>query len=62
MFKLEMETDNAAFEGGHFHLEIARILREVAKDLEMGLVNGRYNDVNGNTVCETDLTDGTEGQ
>lgn len=52
MFKLEIETGNAAF-GDDRPEEIARILRDVAKRL----VNDRYpygdlRDINGNKVGE----------
>lgn len=61
MFRLEIKTDNAAFEGNSYHLEIARILGKVAKNLEDGKVNSLLFDENGNRVGESwDDTD--EGQ
>lgn len=48
MFKLEIDTGNAAFDGGACRDEVARILRKVADQIE-----GQYNaaivqDINGN--------------
>ncbi len=55
MFKLEMDTVNAAFADGERGAEIARILRVVAKLVEAGGSipdgdTGKLRDVNGNTV------------
>lgn len=53
MFKLEIETDNAAFADGYQGLELARILRSVANILEeMNSEGGGgvQRDINGNTV------------
>lgn len=57
MFKLEIETDNAAFEDGA-ELEIARILRNVAERLEYldGLREGNARDINGNRVGRWELS------
>ncbi len=54
MFKLEIETDNAAFEDAPFK-EIARILRKLAKDLEQSNAGTIQQDIplrdlNGNHV------------
>lgn len=50
MFKLEIETGNAAFEDDA-RIEVARILREVAARLERDLETTRgIQDLNGNTV------------
>jgi len=53
MFKLELATDNAAFDN-HAGREVARILRKLAAEVEHGLFAGRDNtklrDINGNTV------------
>ena len=49
MFKLEIDTGNAAFDGGACREEVARILREAADQVETGVSNqsGIY-DINGN--------------
>ena len=46
---LNIETDNAAFVSCK-DLEVARILREVAKDIEMGYTEGDTRDDNGQPV------------
>jgi hypothetical protein len=48
-FKLEIETDNAAF-ADDYNAEIARILRAVADKIERGIIDARILDINGNTV------------
>ena len=52
-FTLEIECDTAAFtEGGgdSRNEETARILREIAKQLDVGYVKGIVYDMNGNNV------------
>lgn len=52
-FTLEIECDNAAFtEGGDDsrNEETARILREIAKQLDVGYVKGVAYNMNGNNV------------
>lgn len=49
MFRLLIETDNAAFDD-HPATEIARILRETADKMERGNFINKLRDVNGNTV------------
>jgi len=49
MFRLEVETDNAAFET-YPTSELARILRGVATKLEQGALEGAVMDLNGNKV------------
>ena len=49
MFDLHISTDNAAFEENPM-TEIARILRELAKNLEDGRGYNTLRDSNGNTV------------
>lgn len=51
-FKLEIATDNAAFEGEDRNYEIARILRGIADGLEQGKESGIARDINGNRVGE----------
>ena len=55
MFSLIFRTDNAAFEDAP-ELECARILREVADDLERVCFDGIVQDANGNTVGNYALT------
>jgi len=51
MFKLEIRTENAAFQDGMLHAELAEILRDVAHQLETGFGEGRPAfDSNGNSV------------
>lgn len=53
MFKLKIETDNAAFTDSP-KAEIARILRETADKLESGVFVNKLRDYNGNTVGSVD--------
>lgn len=67
MFSLSFRTDNAAFcapDDSKFPeidgraataTEVARILREVAKRLERGELEGAARDLNGNTVGAFEL-------
>jgi len=62
MFRLTIQTDNAAFcedDGTPVHAacgaEVARILRAVAEHAEAGGCEGRCIDVNGNTVGEWEM-------
>lgn len=50
MFKLEIDTGNAAFDGGTCREEVARILRHVASKIENGASESACIDINGNTV------------
>lgn len=52
-FKVEFDCDNEAFSDDPA-LEIARILREVIRKLELGQTEGACMDVNGNRVGEFD--------
>jgi hypothetical protein len=56
-FKLKIKTDNAAFadDGNGGKNELARILREIAANLEAGYDCGSARDENGNTVGEWSL-------
>ena len=52
-FTLTFATDNAAFDEGNLHVEIARILRDVADTADSGInLTGRImiRDINGNRV------------
>lgn len=51
MFNLSLRTANAAFEENGTHYEVARILREIADDVEnSGKLHGSVLDYNGNKV------------
>lgn len=50
MFKLQFETDNAAFDEENREHEVARILREVADLVEGGSDTNQVRDVNGNRI------------
>lgn len=55
-FKLEIVTDNAAFEEGPA-TELARILRDLANRVEQdGEFDGVVRDINGNVVGKHSLT------
>ncbi len=54
-FKLEFDCNNAAFEKDAPDIEIARILRDVRKQVETGALSGVVRDFNGNTVGFFDL-------
>ena len=56
MFKLKIETDNAAFDDDNDADEVARILRDVAYSLVSGTRTGVLHDVNGNLVGNFTLT------
>lgn len=53
-FRLQFDTDNAAFEGEELGLEIARILYAIANDINQrsraDIVEGSARDINGNQV------------
>ena len=51
MFTLKIKTENAAFSDDR-NAEIARILREVAEQLETHTMTGSCRDYNGNRVGE----------
>ena len=51
IFKLEIETDNAAFDGPDTRdYEVARILRVAAMNIERGYDAAKCLDFNGNVV------------
>lgn len=49
-FKLEFETDNAAFSEENFAQEVADILTAVSRKVASGRMDGIIKDSNGNTV------------
>lgn len=57
MFKIEIETGNAAFEDDR-NMELARILRQIAERLENGENAGRVLDINGNKVGSFEIEEG----
>ena len=56
MFKLKIETGNAAFEDPYKAEEIGRILHLASIRLRQGETSGKLRDSNGNTVGEFALT------
>lgn len=51
MFNLSLRAANAAFRENGTHYEVARILREIADDIEdSGKLHGSVLDYNGNVV------------
>ena len=48
MFTIKINTGNEAFDQPS--IEIARILRKLAKDVDLGIFEGKIFDINGNTV------------
>lgn len=60
MFTMKFETDNAAFDDGHYAAEVARILRNVADKVERGVLMGRIADANGNGIGKFEVTAGEE--
>lgn len=57
MFRLSLETDNAAFEDGPVFMseEVARLLELAAQNVRAGAYAGKLIDINGNTVGEWEL-------
>lgn len=53
---IEIQMDNAAFEGDSAHDEAARILHEAACKIEDGTWNFVVRDINGNTVGTAKVT------
>jgi hypothetical protein len=51
MYRIEINTDNAAFEDNEGE-EVARILRRLANEIESGLTDVNLRDINGNLVGE----------
>lgn len=48
MLRLEIEAVNAAFEGEACPAELARLLRQAAREIETGERRGACRDANGN--------------
>ena len=60
MFKMKIETDNAAFDDGERMHEVARILREVADKIDAARMGGTILDGNGNSIGRWDCYAGEE--
>ncbi len=56
MFKLEINTENAAFEGEAAIDEIDILLHTVVSQVSRGLTSGKILDSNGNTVGSWEWT------
>jgi len=57
-FKVTICTDNQAFDEAPFQVELARILRQLADDLERGYdIYKPLRDINGNRVGTAEYTD-----
>lgn len=57
MFKLIINTNNAAFEGEDRGFEICRILKKVIDRIQIsGETEGRVRDINGNPVGEFNIS------
>lgn len=54
---ITFRTNNAAFADGNGCAEVARILRELAAEVEnsAGSIDGRIRDINGNKIGEYDV-------
>jgi hypothetical protein len=59
MFKLEIQTDNAAFEDNGIANELSDILHTVAMMVKGGNAKGSVSDSNGNTVGRFELSQPT---
>ncbi|GAA3751143.1 hypothetical protein GCM10022379_19530 [Micromonospora maritima] len=57
MLRVEIETDNAAFQNGQAAEEAARLLREAADRIADGATIGGLRDHNGNNVGQFMLLD-----
>lgn len=53
--RIQLETDNAAFDEGNLPFEAARIIREAAEALESGRRSFPLRDVNGNRVGSVEV-------
>ena len=52
MIKIEIKTDNDAFDGAEKEWEIARILRKIASDFDLrGNARATYNDISCTTAA-----------
>lgn len=56
MIKIKIDTGNAAFDDDNYNDEIARILRELARDFEHGRRPLTSYDINGNRCVTVEYT------
>ena len=57
MINVRIETENEAFQDGNWGIEVARILKKIAKDFEeTESSRASYNDINGNKVAFLERT------
>jgi hypothetical protein len=57
LLHLKVKTGNSAFEGDNKNIELARILRKVADEIEFGYYGeNSIKDIKGNTVGEYRIT------
>ena len=56
MLTVKFKTDNAAFSDDADTLEVTRLLREVADEIQQGSTSGAILDYNGNKVGTYKLT------
>jgi hypothetical protein len=56
MLKIEIDTDNAAFEYANGGPELSRLCRRIAERIERGETYGKILDINGNSVGSFELT------
>lgn len=50
MINISIETTNAAFQCGNLDIEKARILKELAEQIENGELPTQLRDIDGNTI------------
>lgn len=55
VFTLEFKTGNAAFKDGE-SFEVCRILKEVSRKIDDGIIEGSIFDINGNKIGKFKLT------
>ena len=58
MIIIRLKTDSSAFQNrlSYGDVEVARILREIADNLEQGIIKNSMLDINGNSVCNISYT------
>lgn len=58
MITIKLKTDSSTFQAnlGYGDVEVARILREIADNLEQGITKKTILDINGNSVCNISYT------
>lgn len=58
MIIIRLKTDNSAFQENlsYGDIEVSRILREIADNLEQGIQKNTILDINGNPICNISYT------